>query len=398
MKASVIFSENLRSLRMGSRRVINQGGMASGKTVNILGVLATMCSEETSGVTTVTAKSFPHLKGGALRDFMMYVYPSFVGAIKSYHKTDHLFTFHSGSMLEFKVYETEQDARGAKRKRLFVNEANSFDWMTFFQLDSRSEQTVIDYNPSIRFWSQEKLIGVAGNKTLYSDHRHNPFLSKEKHLEIERICEFVKCSDGRVLRDAKGEPVIENGDYEMWKVYARGLTGNVTGLIFPNWEVIDDLDFPSEECVWGIDFGFTNDPTAIVKCCRVGNTIYVHEVAYKPGMSARECKESLVLAGYNENQPLFCEHEPNMVKLIRQEGGVTCFPANKGAGSINAGIELLKQHKVKYTCSSKNIKLETSQYIWMQDKEGNWTNVPTDRMNHLMDATRYACYTSWLRR
>ena len=103
MNGSIILTETLRELRYGTRRITHQGGQSSGKTVNILGALAVLASEETSGVTTVTAKSFPILKGGAIRDFEMFVYPTFKNAISSYHKTDHLFTFKSGSQIEFRV-------------------------------------------------------------------------------------------------------------------------------------------------------------------------------------------------------------------------------------------------------------------------------------------------------
>lgn len=383
MQASPILSDTLKHLRYGARRIIHQGGMASGKTVNILGALAALASEDTSGVTTVTGQSFPHLKGGALRDFEMYVYPHFKGAIKSYHKTDHLFTFRSGHMMEFKVFENEMAARGPKRKRLFVNEANKFDYLTFFQLDSRSDQSIIDYNPSIRFWSHEKLIGEPGNVLLLSDHRHNPFLSDAKHAEIEGTYDFK----------------TGKGDLELWKVYARGLTGNVTGLIFPNWEMIDDFDFPTnEDFIYSIDFGYTNDPTCIIKQCRIGNTLFIKELAYEPGLSPISIVKILRGNGFNlDTSVLYCEHDPDMIKQIRMHGVQLALPARKGQGSINAGIELLHTYDCKYTASSRNIKKEQGLYIWVVDKEGKTTNIPTDKNNHTFDAVRYGAYSHYLR-
>lgn len=382
MEASNIFTDTVRELRYGRRRLIHQGGQSSGKTVNILASLATMCSEESSGVTTVTSMSMPHLKGGALRDFEMYVYPEFKDQIEKYHKTDHLFTFNSGALLEFKVYENEMAARGQKRKRLFVNEANSFDWMTFFQLDTRSEQTIIDYNPSIRFWSHENLIGKDGNLLLISDHRHNPFLSKQKHAEIEAFRDITKKDGG-----------------ELFKVYSRGLTGNVTGVIFPNWDMIDEADFPQDEdYVFGIDFGYTNDPTAIVKICRVANTIYIKECAYETGLAPISIYQILIANGFNNNCDLFCEHDPDMVFALRHAGLPNADLARKGQGSVNRGIELLNEHKVVYTNNSTNLHRERSMYIWDTDKvTGKQINKPVDRNNHLMDAIRYAAYTKYLR-
>ena len=248
MQTSIIYDETLRDLRAGVRRIIHQGGQWSGKTVNIEAAIATVAAEDMEpGVTTITSMSMPHLKGGALRDFEMYVYPDFKSSIRKYHKTDHLFTFKSGHMLEFKVFENEFAARGQKRKRLFVNEANRFDYMTYWQLDSRSEQTIFDYNPTIRFWAHEKVMGSDGTKIYYSDHRHNPFLTVARHKEIESICIFKYDDAGKLMFGKNGDPLVEKGNYELWKVYARGITGNVTGVIFPNWECIDDADFPKDK-------------------------------------------------------------------------------------------------------------------------------------------------------
>lgn len=401
MKASVIFTETLRDLRYGVRRIRHQGGQYSGKTVNVLGALATCASEEDDGgVTTVTSMSFPHLKGGALRDFEMYVYPHFKHAIKKYHKTDHLFSFKSGHLFEFKVFETEFSARGQKRKRLFVNEANKFDYMTYWQLDSRSEQTIVDYNPTIRFWAHEKLENDGETKFYISDHRHNPFLTEAKHREIENICTFKKDQYGNIIKDEKGNPIVEKGNYELWKVYARGITGNVTGVIFPNWEVIDDEDFPrdlEQEWIYSIDFGYTNDPTAIVKICKVANTLFIKELAYETGLSPISINQILKANGYKDSMPLYCEHDPDMVRLLRNLG-IQALLARKGSGSINAGIELINSYDVKYPCSSKNLHRERGMYIWDTDKTtGKLINIPVEYNNHLMDASRYGIYTKYLR-
>jgi phage terminase large subunit len=400
VRTSIIYPRTLSELRKGTRRIIHQGGQYSGKTVNILGALATLCCEETEGITTVTSMSFPHLKGGALRDFELYVYPSFKSAIKSYNKTDHVFYFKSGSALEFRVFENEMAARGHKRNRLFVNEANSFSPLVFFQLDSRSDQTIIDYNPSIRFFAHDDLIGLPGNKTFYSDHRHNPFISDAKHAEIENICTFAYDDAGKQILNDKGEPVVTRGDYELWKVYARGLTGNVTGVIFPDWEVIDDEDFPfEEEAVYSIDFGYTVDPTAIMKQVKVGETLFVKELAYEPGLPPMVIQQILRGNGFDiENDVLFCEHDPDMVKQLRSKCGVSCQLARKGPGSIKAGIDLLKRFKVKYTSSSQNLHRERGLYVWDKEKDtGRMLNTPIEKHNHTFDAIRYGTYTKYLR-
>jgi len=400
MEASQIYTETIFSLESGVRRIIHQGGAYSGKTVNILSALATLCAREPGGVTTVTGMSFPHLKGGALRDFEDYVYPDFKGAIKQYHRTDHTFTFKSGPVMEFKVFETEMAARGSKRKRLFINEANKFDYMVFFQLDGRSEQTIIDYNPTIRFWSHEKLEPEPNTIKFISDHRHNPFISDQKHLEIENIGEWRRDKDGLLILGEDGKPIRKTGDEGLWKVYARGLTGNVTGVIFPNWEMIDDDDFPrNEDWVYSCDFGYTNDPTAIVKQVLVGNTLFVKELAYETSLPPINCVQILRANGFDaKRSPLYCEHDNDMIFQLRKHGATYATQARKGQGSVNAGIELLKTFDVKYPASSRNIHRERGMYIWEEDKKtGEITNIPVDRNNHLMDAIRYGAYTRYLK-
>lgn len=400
MKGSSILTETLDALRMGERRVVHQGGQYSGKTVNILGALAVLASEEggdDSGVTTVTSMSMPHLKGGALRDFELLVYPTFKGAIKQYHRTDHVFYFKSGSIIEFKCFETEMDARGGKRKRLFCNEVNSMNSLVFFQLDSRSEQTLVDYNPSIRFFVHDEIIGKPGNRVIYSDHRHNLFLTEEKHREIENICKFVRYPNGTLITNMNGDPIVESGNYELWKVYARGLTGNIQGVIFPNWTIIDDSDFPEDsDYIFSMDFGYTNDPSAIIKQVLIGNTLFIKELAYETGLPPKSAQQILKAHGYKDRMPLYCEHDPDMIKALRKLG-VNALFARKGQGSVKAGIELLNTYDVKYTASSSNLHRERGKYIWEITKDGRTTNEPVDNHNHTFDAIRYGCYTKYLR-
>jgi phage terminase large subunit len=376
MRASAIFHETLQLIRNKIRRIVHQGGQSSGKTVNILIALAVATIEDAEpGITTITSMSFPHLRAGALRDFERFVAPNFFGAIKSYHKTDHLFTFTNGSIIEFKTYETEFDARGAKRKRLFINEANTFDYMTYWQLDARSEQTILDYNPTLRFWAHEKIIPESNTAFRISDHRHNPFLTIEKHAEIEAIT-----------------------DKELFKVYARGLTGNVTGLIYPDWMAIDELPTDIDNWIYAVDYGYTNDPTAIVKIGRRGKSLFIQEIVYQIGrIPPTEIKRELLKHEYKpEHHPLYSEHDPDMIKQLRLLN-IVAIAARKGQGSLKAGIEKMKEYRCYYTANSLNIKRELSMYIWETDDLGNPTNIPVDSHNHALDAVRYGVYSHFYR-
>ena len=364
-----------------SRIIVHQGGQWSGKTVNILISLACHAQKNTSSlmglgneVITITSESIPHLKGGALRDFDRYVLPYFAPYIKQYNKQDYIITFNNGSLIEFKSFDDENKALGAKRTRLFINEANRFNYMTFFQLNSRTEiQTIIDYNPAAKFWVHDEVLGSPGTELFISDHRHNDFLSEAKHTEIENI-----------------------KDPELWKVYARGKTGNVLGTIFPNWTVVND--FPDEDGVfWGLDFGYTNDPTALVKLVRIANSLFVHECCYEAGLSPTQIVVILKANGWKDDEPVYCEHDADIIRQLR-ELDVAAYAAKKGPGSIKAGIAKLKEYDVFYTYRSTNLKEELKRYVWMMDKDtGKPTNIPTPGWDHLLDAVRYGVFTNFWR-
>lgn len=370
------------TLNCKARRIIHQGGQWSGKTVNILASLATHAARNRKEVTTVTGVTLPHLKSGALRDFKDLVYPDFIRYMPSkekerWNKTDNIFTFNSGSIIEFKSYENEFKARGAKRHRLFVNEANLMPEMTFYQLDSRTAiQTIIDYNPTASFWAHDKYIGTEGNQLFISDHRDNPFLSEEKHREIENI-----------------------SDPELWKVYARGATGNITGLIYPSWKRIPDSEFynlvSSLPYMFGVDFGF-NDETAITKVYYTGNLRFVEELAYEPDLDPFEIQKILMANGYNEYTNVYCDHNNKKARAILRRIGINnAIRAQKGQFSINMGIQYINKNcKVYYPESSVNLHKERGRYIWLKDKEtGKSTNTPIDAFNHLLDSARYAIYS-----
>jgi hypothetical protein len=210
IKASVIFTETLKA---PERTVVNQGGTSSGKTWSVLLVLFCLAVQEEGCVITVTSESVPHLKKGAYRDAKT-IYnrsPEIRAAFESINETDRTFRCRNRSVIEFTSFQDEESARGSKRDYLFVNEANTVAYEIYRQLELRTRKKVfIDYNPSARFWVHEELAGKPGVKLILSDHRHNPFLTKDEHERIEGIT-----------------------DPEFFKVYARGKTGRIEGLLFP---------------------------------------------------------------------------------------------------------------------------------------------------------------------
>lgn len=365
--------------------VINQGGTSSSKTYSIMQLLFCRATER-KRIITVTGESLPNLRKGAYRDAeTIYAQsPDLQNRITMWNKADRVIYFKNGSVIEFTSNSSEQTAKAGKRDILFVNEANGISWTIFWQLAIRTrEQIFIDYNPSAPFWAHEKLIGTAadGNDLsatvdlIISDHRHNCFLTPDEHRKIEGI-----------------------KDKELWAVYARGRTGNLQGLIFPDWRIIPDKDFPwSAPKFAGQDFGYTNDPTAGVRIARIDKNIYLHELCYETALTPTQLKVIYSSEKFTEDDPIYCEHDGDMIRQMKILE-MMAIAARKGPGSIKAGILKLKEYNVFYTESSDNIHKERAKYMWMIDPEtGKPTNTPIDAFNHLIDATRYGVYTHFYR-
>lgn len=389
-----------KNLNAKSQIIINQGGTDSGKTVAILKALifiATSKAPSDDPIITIVSKSIPDSKAGAYRK-TKEIYnssPSLHTYIKDWNETDRMIYFKSGWIMEFKSYETEQTAKQGKRQYLFVNEAQGITWPIFWQLAKRTRiRTFIDYNPTAPFWSHEKLIGTnPQTNDLYStvelvisDHRHNPFLSQMDHDKTE----FIK-------------------DKDLWNVYARGKTGNLTGLIYTNWIMIPDKEFPwdSDNKFGGLDFGYTNDPTAGVHMTKQGDKIFIHELCYSNnealykmsgGTEADKILKSLyVNMGYTADDPIYCEHDSDMIRALRKLE-LLAVAARKGTNSVNPGITKVKEYQIYFTESSRNIDYERKKYMWMVDPANNKPiNTPVDKDNHLMDAIRYGIYTHFFR-
>lgn len=363
IKTSCIYKANLES---DCRVNINQGGTSSGKTYSIIQLLFTLAVAEPQQVITIVGQDVPNLKKGAYRDAKTILSrDEFLFAFFNVNETDRVMTGKNGSVLEFTSYKDAQDAKSGKRDYLFVNEANGISYEVYWQLAMRTRRKIfIDYNPNARFWAHENLIGREGVKLIISDHRHNPFLSKEEHEKIEGI-----------------------EDEELWKVYARGKTGQIMGLIYRNWDIVDKMPEDYKRRWIGLDFGFSNDNTALVELRLSGGELYLDELAYSTGMLNKDiydvykelCNGELVIAD---------SAEPKSIAELKNLG-MKVEPAIKGKDSITNGIDILKRYKIHVTRRSINIRKELLSYKWKVDRDGNATNEPIDKYNHALDATRY---------
>ena len=353
------------------RVVVNQGGTSSGKTYSIMQLLFVRGMTEPRSVITVVGQDVPNLKKGAYRDAKTILESSPV--LQQWwpyvNEGERIIKCVNGSIMEFTSYKDAQDAKSGKRDYLFVNEANGITYEVYWQLAIRTRKRVyIDYNPSARFWVHDELVGREGVRLIISDHRRNHFLSEEEHERIEGIA-----------------------DGELWKVYARGLTGRIEGLVLTDWDIVDSLP-PREEwkmSAWGLDFGFTNDPSALEHVVEAHGELWIDEGIYSTGLTNPDIERRARLAGVTERDNIIADcAEPKSIAELRALGlWVTSSP--KGQDSIVSGLDILKRFRLHVTRRSIGIIGNMRSYSWDRDRDGNWMNKPQDANNHGIDAVRY---------
>lgn len=349
--------------------VVNQGGTSSGKTWAILDVIFILAILDEKSVTTIVGQDIPNLKVGAYRDAKRIYYDSdiYKRYINPPNETDRVFRCVNGSIIEFKSYENEQDAKSGKRDRLFINEANGIAYDIYWQLFIRTTKKIfIDYNPTCRFWVHEKVIGSDNVELIISDHRHNPYLDEKDHEKIESI-----------------------PDPEKWKVYARGLTGKIEGLVYNNWDIVESMPITYKKRWIGLDFGFTNDPTAIIDVMLSEGDLWINEICYERGLTNPDINDRLKNLRLDSDISIVADSaEPKSIAEIRRMG-TFIEAAIKGPDSIKAGIDILKRYRIKITRNSLNIIDEIGKYKWSVNSDGSTTNKPIDIYNHALDAIRY---------
>lgn len=362
-----LFRENYES---DKRFLVNQGGTSSGKTYTIMQVLIVFAIMEAGCIITVVGQDFPNLRVGAFRDAKTIIRGSeWLSAFFKVNESLHYIQGRNGSVIEFNSYADEQDAKNGKRDYLFVNEANGVSYEIFWQLQIRTRKKVfLDYNPTSRFWVHDKIIGRKDALLIISNHRNNHFLSEEEHERIEGI-----------------------EDDELWRVYARGLTGKLEGVVFTNWDIVDELPPQGE---WkmnarGLDFGFTNDPSALERVVLAHGELWIDEELYDTGYTNPMLAKAMKEAGVRRNDVVIADcAEPKSIAEIKAEG-IYIVPSVKGGDSINVGIDILKRYKIHITRRSKGLIENMQAYKWKKDRDGKRTNNPIDAYNHGIDAVRY---------
>jgi phage terminase large subunit len=301
-----------------------------------------------------------------MRDFLLIMQEHNYYKDDRWNKTDSVYTFETGSQIEFFSVDQPQKVRGARRDRLFMNEANNIQHETFNQLEVRTKDFIyIDYNPTNEFWAltdvKDKMDNVDFIVLTYKD---NESLSES----------IIKSIESR------------KGNKNWWKVYGEGQMGEVDGKIYKEWQIIDEIPHEARLERRGLDFGYTNDPTAIVDIYKYNGGLILDEVAFQKGLSNKQIAD--IINSKDITLTVGDSAEPKSIDEIHMYG-VNIVACRKGQGSILQGIQYIQGQKISVTKRSLNIIKEYRNYLWSTDKEGRIINVPESGFDHTMDAIRY---------
>lgn len=368
---SKIYDKNLVAIGGGNTVIVNKGGTRSGKTWSILQLCATIAQLEPKVLISVVGETMPFLKRGVIRDFRVMM----GGAWNpdKWNASDKIYTFDNGSQIEFFSADNEGKVHGSARDVLFINECYFVPFEIYRQLRIRTKKLVLlDYNPRSRFWVDEDVIDNPGTALIHSTYLDNPFLSEQQKQAI----------------------LSYRNDANWWRVYGEGQTGSVEGLVYTEFKTVDSMPVPFKREFYCIDFGFTNDPTAILRVRLSGGELWIEELAYKTGMLNNDIVQVLRNNNVARGASIVCDSaEQKSIKEINNIGGYRAVPCTKGRGSVEAGITAVKAYNLNVTKGSLNVIEELRNYSWKRDQEGNYINTPVDRYNHALDALRYGVTT-----
>lgn len=352
----------------GYSTVSAQGSARSSKTYTIVIWLIVRCLSFPGTTVAVVRGTRPALKGTVYRDFKDIMQRMGQWSDKCMNLTDFIYTFPNGSWIEFFPATDDQRLRGRKRMILYVNEANELSFDEWTQLKLRTTLfTLIDYNPSFDedHWIVTKVNNSPRTKFFISTYKDNPFLEQSVIDSIEE------------LKDTSPS---------LWQVYGLGQRAIIEGRIFKSFEIVDELPPQARRHRFlGLDFGYTNDPTAIVLVSIVGKTIYLDELCYRTQMGTEDIIKELKQQQVWMPKVWADSAEPREIDEIYNTG-IDIHGVKKYPGSVKAGLQKMQQFKLVVTRRSVNLIKELKSYVYRRDKNGKWLNEPVDAFNHCFTA------------
>lgn len=369
-----VYTTAIRKLRRLNKRIKGvPGGTSAGKTFGIIPIEIDYAIKHPGTETSIVSESVPHLRRGALKDFEKIMRSTNRWVEGHFNKSLLKYTFANGSYIEFFSTDQPDRLRGARRHRLYVNEANNIQWEAYMQLAIRTSDSItIDFNPTHEFWYHTEIVGDEDWEEIVLTYKDNEALSESIVKEIEKAKE-------KAITSAYWE--------NWWNVYGLGKLGSLEGVVFSNWTIFDHVPEKAKYIGSGMDFGYSNDPTTLIDVYQYNNIYIFDEVLYQTGMLNNEIARAVRKDG--KQRLIYADSaEPKSIEELRR-AGVRILGADKGRDSITYGIDLLQQQEFKVTKRSTNLIKELRGYVWDIDKNGKQINKPVDYLNHGIDAMRY---------
>jgi phage terminase large subunit len=367
----VIITTAIRKIEALKKRIkIIQGGTSAGKTYGILPILITKAATYPKTEISVVAETIPHLRRGALKDFLRIMKDTGRYFDERFNKSLLRYEFANGSYIEFFSADDSSKLRGARRDVLYINECNNVTFESYNELAIRTKKAIyLDFNPANEFWVHTELKDEQDSDFLILTYKDNEALDNSIVQQIE-----------------KNRLKAETSAYwaNWWRVYGLGEIGMLEGVIFSNWKTIDILPKEANLIGIGLDFGYTNDPSAIIEIYNYNGTRIINELKYQTGMLNSDIANALP-----KHVPVYADSsEPKSIEEIKRYG-ITIKGVTKGKDSINYGIDVMQRNEYLVTSNSTNLIKELRAYCWDTDKQGTRLNKPIDTNNHAIDALRY---------
>lgn len=364
-----------KMMAMTKRKRVIQGGTSSGKTYGIIPILIDYATKNPRQRITIVAESIPAVKDGAVKIFKDIMFETNRWIESHWIGNPMEYTFANGTIIQFKSFDSVGKAKASgKRDVLFLNEANHISFEIADALMIRSKQTWIDFNPDNEFWAHTEVMPEHNAEFLLLTYKDNEAIPPETLEDLQIKIEKAKTSDY----------------WKNWcRVYVDGEIGSLQGTVFENWQQCDAIPNDAEFIAYGMDFGFTNDPSTLIAVYRYNGELYLNELIYQTKLTNSDLIARLKELNVTSQQMIVADSaEPKSIEDLRR-AGFRIEGAKKGADSIRNSIDTLQAFKLNVTKASINLIKELRNYKWVTDKDGKSTSQPIDSYNHGLDGLRY---------
>lgn len=361
-------TKKIRSLTKKIRAV--QGGTSASKTISInMDLIDRAQKDKAPTLTSIVSESMPHIRRGCIRDFKKIMKEQGYWKPERWSQTEKTYTFETGSEIEFFGADDDSKLRGGRRDRGFMNECNNISFQAFEEFEVRTREFIyLDWNPTNDFWYDTEVDG--------------------KRTDVSFV--IVNFMDNEACPPEIRDSILQRQNRKgWWKVYGLGQKGEVEGKIYKNWPILDTVPPEAKLVRRGLDYGYTNDPSAVVAIYKWNDAFIIDEECYQKGLSNKQIYE-IIAAQPDPQTPVVPDSSEPKSNDELQAYGLTILPANKGWGSVKQGIQYVQALVIFVTKRSTNIIKENRNYLWKVDKNGKVLNEPEHQWSHSMDAIRYA--------